>query len=137
FLKPFAHLHPKQRFPDFALVVMGVIALGACLFSLNQVINALTAASVLVQSIAQIAALFVLRAKGVRAPYRMWLFPIPAIIALAGWSYIFSQAGNAAIEFGLATLALGAIVFFVHARLANEWPFAPAGRTSTADEPRA
>jgi amino acid transporter len=133
FLKPFAHLHPKQRFPDVALVVMGVIALIACFFKLDQVINALVAASVLVQSIAQIAALFVLRARGVRTAYRMWLFPVPALVALAGWAYIFIAAGPAAIAFGVVTLLAGAIVFFAHAWLVKEWPFAAPTKISVAN----
>ena len=90
FLRPFAHVHERHRFPDVSLVVIGIIALVGCFFTLDQVINALTTGIVLVQSIAQIAALFVMRARGERAPYRMWLYPVPALIALAGWIYIFA-----------------------------------------------
>jgi amino acid transporter len=134
FIKAFAHVHPKHRFPDVSLLVMGIIALAACFFNLNQVINALTAAIVLIQSIAQIGALVTIRLRGIHAPYRMWLYPLPALIALAGWSYIFTSSGSAAIVYGIATIAAGSVVFFIHARLAREWPFAPAGRTSTADD---
>ncbi|MDE2482757.1 MAG: APC family permease [bacterium] len=113
FLKPFAHVHPRERFPDVALLVMGVLALAACLFRLDQVINALTAAGVLIQSVAQIGALFAMRARGERAPYRMWLFPLPALVALAGWAYIFVSSGAPAMLFGVATLALGGAVYAV------------------------
>jgi len=126
FLKPFAHVHGKYRFPDVALVVMGLIALPCCLLSLDQVINALTTGIVLIQSIAQIAALFTLRARGVRAPYRMWLFPVPAVIALAGWGYVFVNAGSAAIAFGLVSLAAGAAVYFVQAKHRGLWPWRTA-----------
>ena len=111
FLKPFAHVHPGHRIPDVSLVVMGLIALPFCFFSLDQVINALTTGIVLIQSIAQIAALFVLRRRGVRAPYRMWLFPVPAVIALAGWLFVFFSAGSGAIAFGIVSLAAGAAVY--------------------------
>jgi amino acid transporter len=133
FLKPFAHVHAKHKFPDVSLLVMGIIALCACFFRLDQVINALTASIVLIQSIAQIAALAVVRARGIRAPYRMLLYPVPALIALIGWSYIFLASGSPAIVYGLATIVAGIAVFFVHARLVREWPFAPAGRMSTGD----
>ncbi len=113
FLKPFAHLHQKQQFPDVALVVLGSLALVACLFTLDQVINALTAGIVLIQSVAQILALFVLRTRGVRAPYRMWLFPIPALLALGGWLYVFASSGTNAILFGIASLVTGAVVYGV------------------------
>ena len=123
FLKPFAHVHGKYRFPDVSLLVMGLLALPFCLFSLDQVINALTTGIVLIQSIAQIVALGVLRQRGVRAPYRMWLFPIPALVALAGWIYVFSSAGAFAIAFGFISLGAGTIVFFAQAARRGQWPF--------------
>jgi amino acid transporter len=127
FLRPFAHVHGKHRFPDVSLVAIGLLALPACLFPLDQVINALTTGIVLIQSIAQTIALFVMRARGVRAPYRMWLFPLPALIALLGWSYVFVSAGRNAIVYGVVTLAAGCAVFFGRAALRGEWPFARSG----------
>jgi amino acid transporter len=123
FLKPFAHVHPKLRFPDVSLLAIGLLALPACLFPLDQVINALTTSIVLVQAIAQIAALIVMRRRGVVAPYRMLLYPLPALIALAGWLYIFYAAGWSAITYGLLSLAAGAAVFLVRAARVREWPF--------------
>ncbi|MGB6985546.1 MAG: APC family permease, partial [Candidatus Aquilonibacter sp.] len=115
FLKPFAHLHARHRFPDVSLVVIGIIALVACFFTLDQVINALTTGIVLVQSVAQIAALFVMRARGERAPYRMVLYPLPALVALAGWVYIFCSAGAPAIAYGAIGILVGACVYFIRA----------------------
>lgn len=123
FLPPFAHVHSKLRFPDVSLVVMGLLALPFCLFSLGDVINALTTGIVLIQSIAQIAALFALRSRGIAGPYRMWLFPIPALLALAGWIYVFLSAGQWAIGFGLISLLAGAAVFMIQARVRSQWPF--------------
>jgi len=113
FLRPFAHVHTRHRFPDVSLLVIGGIALVACFFTLDQVINALTAGIVLVQSVAQIIALFVMRARGGRAPYRMWLYPLPALLALSGWIYIFFSTGASAIKYGLVTLMAGACVYFI------------------------
>ncbi len=124
FLRPFAHVHPEHRFPDVSLIAIGLLALPACLFPLDQVINALTTGIVLIQSIAQTIALFVMRARGERAPYRMWLFPLPASIALLGWVYVYVSAGRNAIAYGIITLAAGAAVFFVRAANRREWPFA-------------
>jgi amino acid transporter len=129
FLRPFAHVHGKHRFPDVSLVAIGLLALPACLFPLDQVINALTTGIVLIQSIAQTIALFVMRARGVRAPYRMWLFPLPALIALLGWAYVFVSAGRNAIVYGVVTLAAGCAVFLGRAALRREWPF---GRSAVA-----
>jgi len=125
FLKPFAHVHGTKRFPDVSLVVIGLLALPACLLSLQDVINALTTGLIIIQSVAQIFALFFLRARGIRSPYRMVLFPIPAIFALAGWAYLFYSAGKPAIIFGLVSLLCGALAFLVRALIRKEWPFEP------------
>ncbi len=124
FLRPFAHVHGRLRFPDASLAAIGLLALPACLFPLDQVINALTTGIVLIQSVGQIAALFVMRARGERAPYRMWFFPVPALIALAGWIYVYVSAGRDAIAYGVVTLAAGAAVYLVRAAIRREWPFA-------------
>jgi len=116
FFGAFSHLNRKHRFPDVSLVVMGLIALVACAFTLDEVINALLAGIVLAQSVAQIVALFVMRGRGVRAPYRMWLYPLPASIALAGWIFVFCSAGERPMIFGVGTLGAGALVYIVTRR---------------------
>ncbi len=132
FFRPFARLHPRGRFPTVSLLVLGLIALPACFFPLGDVINALTAGIVIVQSLAQIVALAVLRARGLRAPYRMWLYPLPAIVAFAGWVTIFFSSGTKAIAYGLVSLALGVLAYLWRARRAADWPFAAKAATTAA-----
>jgi APA family basic amino acid/polyamine antiporter len=126
FFRPFARLDAHGKFPSVALVTIGLLALPACFFSLGDVINALVAGLTIVQGIAQVGAVAAIRARGVRAPYRMWLYPLPALIALAAWIYIFFSSGTQAIVFGLGSLGLGVIAFAWRARRATEWPFAKA-----------
>jgi amino acid transporter len=132
FFRPFARLHARGRFPTVSLVVLGLVALPACFFSLGDVINALTAGIVLAQSLAQIVGLVLLRVRGSRAPYRMWLYPVPAIVAFAGWTWIFFSSGRAAIVYGLVTLAIGIAAYLVRARRARDWPFLPRAAATAA-----
>ena len=125
FLKPFATLHPTGRFPSVSVLVIGLFTLPFSLFSLNDVITYLTTGIVLIQGIAQILALFVLRSRGDRPPFRMWLYPLPPIVALAGWIFVFVNSGLKAIGFGIGTLALGGIVYLFSARAQRAWPFKP------------
>jgi len=118
FLRMFAHLHPTGRFPSVSLAFVGLAALPACLFPLDAIISALTAGSVLIGSLAQIAALVVRRSRGGRAPYRMWGYPVPAIVATIGWVYLFCSSGTGAIVFGVGSLGLGAVVYAVTMRRA-------------------
>lgn len=125
FFPVFARLHPRKHIPEVALVVIGVLSLVASLFPLDQVIAILTAGIVLIQSVMQILALFLLRRRGA-APFRMPLYPLPALIALAGWILAFSYTGTTAIAIGVGWLAAGAAVFLVVARMQRLWPFAAA-----------
>lgn len=124
FFRPFAHLHPSGLFPDVALLVIGVAALAACFFNLAEVIAILTAGIVLIQGVMQIIALFVMRTRGAHAPYRMWLYPLPALVALAGWLYAFAYTGGLAIGLGVGWLAVGVAAYLIMARFQRRWPFA-------------
>ncbi|MGA2759432.1 MAG: amino acid permease [Candidatus Cybelea sp.] len=123
FLPAFAKLHPRKEIPHVALLAVGILSLIASLFTLDQVIAFLTAGIVLIQGVAQVVALFVLRGRKIAAPFRMPLYPLPAILALAGWLLAFAYTGTAAITLGLGWLAAGAVVFLIAARKERWWPF--------------
>jgi amino acid transporter len=127
FLAAFARLHPRKDIPHVALLVVGALALVASLFTLGQVIAILTAGIVLIQGVAQIVALVLLRLRrDAAAPFRMPLFPLPALVALAGWLWAFLSAGALAISLGVGWLVAGAIVYLISARVRRWWPFALA-----------
>ena len=77
FFAPFARLHPTAGFPTVSVVVLGLIAIAACMFSLAVVIDALIATRILVQFIGQIAGVMRLRRVNpeMPRPYRIWLYP--------------------------------------------------------------
>jgi amino acid transporter len=126
FFAPFGRLHPTGGFPALSLIVLGLIAIAACAFSLGIVIDALIATRILVQFIGQIAAVVHLRRirPEMPRPYRMWLYPIPAFVALFGWLFIFLTTDVRIIGFGLGLLALGVVCFFVWS--GRRGPAAPA-----------
>lgn len=127
FFAPFGRLHPRLRFPHISLLVMGLVTALACFLSLTTIINALIALTLFTQFIAQIAALTILRRKqpGLKRPYRQWLYPVPSILALAGWIYIFQASGWAAIRVAIGWTILGVIAFLIWARVEHAWPFGP------------
>jgi amino acid transporter len=124
FLPIFARLHPTKDFPHVAVLVIGGLSLIASLFTLDQVIALCTAGIVLVQSVLQIVALGLLRARGERAPFRMPLYPLPAIVALVGWLLAFWYTGPFAIWLGVGWLVAGVLAYLIAGRLARWWPFA-------------
>jgi amino acid transporter len=124
FVPAFGKLHPKGDFPYVALLAVGGLSMVASFFTLDQVIAFLTAGIVLIQGIAQIVALALLRARDPAAPFRMPLYPLPALLALAGWILAFVYTGPTAIALGVGWLLAGGIVFLVVARFERWWPFA-------------
>jgi basic amino acid/polyamine antiporter, APA family len=118
FFRPFARVHEKGRFPHVSLLVLGGLSIAASLFDLDAVISALLTSRILVQFIAQIAALHYMRKhrQEIARPFRMWLYPIPGAIALVGWAYIFATSGWKYIAFGVVTLAAGALVYALKSR---------------------
>jgi amino acid transporter len=127
FFGVFGRMHPRFDFPHVALLVMAAITAAGSFLTLTTVINMLTAVAVLVQAVAQIVALTVLRRRqpGLRRPYRQWLYPVPSLIALGGWLYVYKSATGAAIWLSLAWIAGGLLAFAGWARVNQSWPFAP------------
>ncbi len=127
FFSPFARLHPRLRFPHVGLWVMGGITAIASFFPLDQVINMLTAAIVLVQGLSQVVALTVLRRRqpGLPRPYRQHLYPLASLVSAAGWLYAYSRSGTLMISLSLGWVALGAFAFLLWARSVRTWPFGP------------
>lgn len=113
FFRPFARLHPSGHFPNVSLLVMGSLSIVASLWNLDVVISALLTSRILIQFIGQILALHYLRKHRpeVPRPFRMWLYPLPSVVAFVGWLYIFLTSGWNYVAFGLLTLVAGIIVW--------------------------
>jgi amino acid transporter len=130
FFKTFGRLHLDKAFPHVSLLVMGVIAILCSFISLDIVINVLIATRILVQFVGQIGAVILLRrrAPAMHRPYRIGWYPLPVLLALVGWIFVFVTSGQQVILFSLVTLALGVVAFFTWAKVTKQWPFAVAAR---------
>ncbi len=125
FFKVFSRLHSTGGFPYVSLIVLGIISILAGFVSLGTVIDALITTRILVQFIGQIGAVALLRRRApeMPRPYRMWLYPLPSLIALLGWIFIFATTPTTVIAFGLGALALGVLCFGVWSWRGKTWPF--------------
>ena len=128
FFRIFGRLHSTKQFPAVSLVVIGLVSIAASFFSLGLVIDALITTRILIQFIGQIVAVWLLRRSrpDKPSPYRIWLYPIPNLIALVGWIYIFATTDPYIILFGLGTLVTGAIAFLLWSFRSSNWPFKDA-----------
>ena len=129
FFRQLGELHPTKEFPHRSLLLIGAGTIVASFFSLDNVIKALMAARILIQFIGHTIALFLIRTRqrDVERPFSMWGYPLPAIISLVGYTYVFLSLGGWFILFGVGTLLLGAVVYLGIASRQRQWPFARSG----------
>jgi amino acid transporter len=125
FFAVFGHLHPTKQFPHVSLAVVGLIAALCSLLPLGFVIDALLTTRIVVQFIGQVFAVMLLRQRRpeMPRPFRMWLYPVPALVALAGWIFLLLTSGWKLIALGVGTLVLGILCFFVWSWHTRKWPF--------------
>jgi amino acid transporter len=117
FFSVFAKLHPNGQFPHVAVLVLGGLSILCSFFALGDVISALLTSRILIQFMGQIAALHILRRRpGFVLPFRMWLYPVPSVVALAGWTYVFASSGWGFAGLGVATVAAGVVAYQLRAR---------------------
>ncbi|HZQ53943.1 MAG TPA: amino acid permease [Bryobacteraceae bacterium] len=127
FFAPFARLHPKRKFPSFSVLFIGITSACACLLNLDVLINALIVIQILIQFMAQVFAVTLIRRNrpDIKRPFQMPLYPATSIIAFLGWFYILIASGWAYIAAGLGLLAIGIVAYLLRARTLREWPFEP------------
>jgi amino acid transporter len=128
FFRAFGRLHPTRRFPGFSILFIGVSSMAASLLSLEALINALIVVQVLIQFMAQIVAVTLIRRNrpDIELPFRMPLYPFTGIVAFLGWLYILVSSGIRYIAAGFALLAFGIAMYLWRARRSGEWPFGAA-----------
>jgi amino acid transporter len=114
FFKVMGKVHPTKGFPHVSLLWLGGTALVfSVLFKLGEAINAILAMRILVQFIGGAVGVILLRnriGKGA-LPFRMWLYPLPALVAIVLWTSILLSTGWRFAVAGLGLTLLGVVVY--------------------------
>src|SRR5215472_12676566 len=128
YFRAFARVHPEHRFPTVSLLALGGVAMLFCFLRLADVIAALVVIRILLQFIVQAVGVIVLRIRrpDMPRPFRMWLYPAPALLAIAGFIFILLARKNflREIRYAIAILIAGLAIFFLRSWKRQEWPFA-------------
>jgi len=136
YFRAFAKVHPQHRFPYVSLLALGVVAAAFCFLRLKDAIAALVVIRIIIQFLVQAAGLIVLRIRRpeMPRPFRMWLYPLPALIACAGFLFILFNRENALreIRYAVVILTTGIVIFMIRAWRSRDWPF--SGRKVAALE---
>jgi amino acid transporter len=127
YFSPFRRLHPEHQFPFVSLLVLGGVAVLFCLLRLADVIAALVVIRILVQFLAQTVGVIVLRIRrpDLPRPFRMWLYPLPALAAFCGFFYVLVMRNNFEKELRYAAVLVcaGIALFLLRSKRRKEWPF--------------
>ncbi len=121
FFPEFAKLHPTKNFPYVSLLFLGAIAfLFSLLFKMKYAIDGILAMRILLQFVAQAIGVVLLRKKygSKDLPFKMWLYPLPVIVSISMWIWIFLSTGFASI-FALVFISVGVIIFYFAKRFRN------------------
>ena len=127
YFRSFAKVHPKYRFPHVSLLALGGVTLLFCFLPLVDVIAALVVIRITLQFLMQAIGLIILRIRepNLARPFRMWLYPLPALAAIIGFVFILISRTGSLIQLRYALLILftGVGIFLARAWHERQWPF--------------
>jgi APA family basic amino acid/polyamine antiporter len=130
----FARVHPKYRFPYVSLLALGIGASLFCFLRLADIIAALVVIRILLQFLLQTVGVIVLRIRrpDLPRPFRMWFYPLPAILATAGFIFVLVSRQNfmKEIRYAAVILTVGVAIYVIRALRRREWPFSSASVTN-------
>jgi APA family basic amino acid/polyamine antiporter len=124
-----AAVHPKHGIPHRSLVALGLVGAFFCFFSLADVITMLVVTRILLQFFLQQSGVMLLRVyrPEMERPFRMPLYPLPPLAAMAGFVFILVNRAHAlgglAVAGGIALS--GTLIYVYRARRLGQWPFMP------------
>jgi amino acid transporter len=134
YFQAFARVHPQHRFPYVSLLALAGVAVFFCFFSLADVIAALVVIRITLQFLVQAIGVIVLRIRrpDLPRPFRMWLYPLPALLASIGFIFVLVSRTNSLkqVRYALVILITGIVIYLVRAWRNQEWPFGSSAVTS-------
>src|SRR5450631_711142 len=127
YFRVFARVHPRHHFPYVSLIALACVAVPFCFLSLRDVIAALVVIRILLQFLVQAIGSIVLRIRrpDLPRPFRMWLYPLPALLASIGFIFVLVSRTNSLkqVRYALVILITGIAIYLVRSWRNREWPF--------------
>ncbi len=123
-----AAVHPRHGIPHRSLVALGLVASAFCFLTLTQVITLLVVTRILLQFFLQHAGVMLLRVQRpeLERPFKMPLYPLPPLVAMAGFVFMLVNRNNAlkGLAVAMCIALAGTAIYLWRARRMRQWPFA-------------
>jgi amino acid transporter len=127
YFRSFAKVHRTYQFPYVSLLALAGVAVLFCFLRLADLIAALVVIRIILQFLVQSIGVIVLRIRRpeMERPFRMWLYPLPALLAAGSFIFILvSRKGFLReIRYAAVILIVGVAVYCVRSWRRGEWPF--------------
>ena len=127
YFRVFARVHPQHRIPHVSLLMLAGVSMVFCMLQLADLVAALVVIRILLQFLLQQVGVMVLRhtQPELPRPFRIWFYPLPPVVAIAGFLYILFSRPNFARElfFALAVVLTGTTTYLLRSYRRQEWPF--------------
>src|SRR5882672_8971286 len=127
YFRAFARVHPVHKFPYVSLLALAGVAALFCFLRLADLIAALVVIRILLQFLVQSIGVIVLRIRrpDMARPFRMWLYPVPALVAAGSFIFILKDRLRE-VRYAGVILVAGLIIYCLRAWRRGEWPFGGA-----------
>jgi len=115
FFQLFSKLHPTKDFPYVSLIFLCSLGFTfSLLLRLEKAIDSILAMRIIIQFVGQSVGLVLLRERlGTKTlPFKMWLYPVPVVLSICIWLFLFISTGWFAL-WGSLIAAAGVIVFYI------------------------
>jgi len=123
YFKIFSKLHPTKHFPHMSLLILGGVAFCfSLLFKMKEIISAIIIMRILIQFVSQSAGILILhhQKKKEHFPWRMPLYPLPAITGICVWLFIFYTAELNYKLFAFGIIISGLLLYYLFIRRINK-----------------
>lgn len=131
FFSVFQKVHPEQKFPTNSVLLLGGLAALFCVFQLKDLVSALVVIRILLLFLLQAIGAVIWRVTQPEKPrpFRMWLYPLPVLVTVAGFALVLYDK-RSLVARGLLFAALGIVVYLARSLRLRQWPF--SGRTGAS-----
>ncbi len=127
YFRIFARVHPVHRIPYVSVLALAGVAALFCFLRLADLIASLIVIRIVLQFLVQSIGVIILRIRQpeMPRPFRMWLYPLPALIAAASFIFILVSRRNflREVRYAGVILVVGLAIYLVRAWRQGEWPF--------------
>ena len=127
YFRAFAKVHPVHKFPYVSLLALTGVAAVFCFLRLADLIAALIVIRIVLQFLVQSIGVIVLRIRrpDLPRPFRMWLYPVPALVAAVSFLFILISRRDflREVRYAGVILVVGVVIYTVRSWRRREWPF--------------